>query len=167
MFIIIYESPSTTNGVFPICSAHDMPLISPSSLAILFVLLPIDPQSMLRIISSDFLIAPPNPAGPRFPLVAPSKLYLKDPSGGLVQVFTLLTEVGAVSVSALLIGNSTIPNSYKIFLSFTFAVNSSCIHWFRVIVSFRWASMMVHISPVFLVCFQRFDCYGFSIVPTL
>lgn len=131
------------------------------------MLLPIDPQNMLRIFPSEFLNVPLKPAGPGLPLAAPSKLNLKEPFGGHVHVFALFTEFGTILVHALLTGNSKIPISYKIFRSFTSAVNSSCIHWFRVIVSFRWASMMVHISPVFLVCFQRFDCYGFSIVPTL
>ena len=93
----------------------------PSISAILFALLPIDPQSMLRIIPSKFLKAPPNPAGPGFPLVAPSKLNLKEPSRGLVNVFAMLTEVSVVLVHVLLTGNSTIPISYRIFLLFTSA----------------------------------------------
>ena len=119
------------------------------------MLFPIDPQSMLRIIPFEFLIAPPNHAGHGFPFVAPSKLNLKDPFGGLVQVFALLTEVGAVMVIALLTGNSTIPNSYKIILSFASSMKSSCVHWCRIIVCFRCASIMVQISPFFLVLFSN------------
>ena len=143
MLIIIYQSPSTTNGVFLDSRAQDMPFIRPYSSAILLVMLPIDPHNMLRIIPSEFLKAPPNPAGPGFPLATTSKLNLKEPSSGHVQVFTLFTEFGVILVHALLTGNSKIPISYKIFRSFTSAVNSSCIHWFRVIVSFSWDSMMV------------------------
>ena len=76
---------------------------------------------MLRIIPSKFLNGPLNPTRPRFPLVSSSKLNLKEPSCGLVNVFAILTEVGAVLVHALLTGNSTIPISYKIFLLFTSA----------------------------------------------
>ena len=83
---------------------------------------------MLRIIPSKLLNAPQNPTRLGFPLVAPSKLNLKEPSGGLVNVFAMLTEVGAILVHVLLTGNSTIPISYKIFLSFTSAVKSSCVH---------------------------------------
>ena len=118
------------------------------------MLFPVDPQSMLRIIQSEFLNAPLNPIGLGFPLATPLKLNLKDPSGGLVQFFALLIEVGIILVSALLIGNSTIPNSYKINLSFAYAMKSSCVHWCRVIVSFRCASIMVQIS-LFGVLFSK------------
>ena len=120
---------------------------------------------MLRIITSEFLIAPPNPIGPGFPLAAPSKVYLKDPSRGLVQIFSLSIEVGAVLVVTLLTGNSTIPNSYKIILSFASSMKYSCVHWWRVIVSFRCVSIEVHISSCFRVLFQIFTCYKFSIAP--
>ena len=128
MLIIICESPSTTSGVFPNCKAHEIPFIKPSSSAILLVLLPIDPQSMLRIIPSKFLNAPLNPTGLGFPLVASSNLNLKEPSGGHVQVFTLFTEFGAILVHVLLTGNSTIPNSYKIILSFASSMKYSRVH---------------------------------------
>ena len=110
---------------------------------------------MLRIILSKFLNAPPNPTRLGFPLAASSKFNLKDPFGGLVQFFSLLTEVGSVLVIALLTGNSTIPNSYKIILSFASAMKSSCVHWCRIIVSFSCASIMVQISPFFLVLFSN------------
>ena len=100
----------------------------PSSSSILFLLLPIDPQSMLRIIPSKFLNAPPNHVGPRFPLATSSKLNLKDPTSGLVQAFELLIDDGAALVSVLFTGNSTIPNSYKIIRSFASAMKSSCVH---------------------------------------
>ena len=95
------------------------------------------------MVPSEFLIAPPNPVGLGFPLVALSKLYLKDPSGGLVQIFSPSIEFGAVLVVALLTGNSTIPNSYKTILSFASSMKSSCVHWWRVIVSFRCVSIEV------------------------
>ena len=83
------ESPSTINEVHWFCKAHKTPFMRPSNYDRLLVLVPMLPQKMSIIIPCEPLIAPPKPAGPRFPFAAPSKLILKVPNGGLFQKFEL------------------------------------------------------------------------------
>ena len=56
----------------------------------LFVFSPIKPATRQRIWPSEFRRVAPNPAGPGFPLQAPSKLTFIKPAGGGDHVVGLL-----------------------------------------------------------------------------
>ena len=102
-----------------------------------------------------FLIAPPYPVGPMLTLSTPSTLSLKVPAGGACQQFGLETCTGGVLAIELFGGNSLIPRSYSMILSFASTEYSSCVHICREMVSFRWAYMEFHTSSYFLALFSK------------
>ena len=121
----------------------------------LFMLVPMEPQNRLMISPFGFLIPPPYLAGPGLPLVVPSILSLKVPIRGACQQFRLETWTRGVRAIELFGGNSPIPRSYSMILSFASTEYSSWVHSCRDMVSFRCASIEFHICSFFLALFSK------------
>ena len=101
----------------------------------------------------EFLITPPYPAGPGFPLAAPSILSLKVPAGGGIQSSGLETCTRSKRAIELSGGISSNPKACKILRSFLSATNYSYDQECNDMVSFMWVSMEFHISSSFLALF--------------
>ena len=156
MLIIARESPSTINGFHWCCKAQYTPLMRPSTPNKLWVLVPMLPQNMVRILSGEFLIAPPKPTGPRFPFPAPLKLILKSPTRGHCQKSkvwgVLIIFLGCVFFT----GTFNISHLCRIYFSIAFAAKSSCVHGVKFNVSFKGVSIIAQISSTRLYLFSKF-----------